>query len=92
MNIVAVCFEKGGREYYYKTPYVHVHNTYLMVCVAGQMKVVQVVEMVDEDDISFSGPLKTIEGVIYTMADLEQPIVTPKPTLFQTLANHFASR
>ena len=92
MNVVAVRFYKGGREYHYKTPYLHHPGDLIIVDVSGELNVVTVSRMIDEDAVSFSGTLKNIHGIGYTLADLEQPIVESKPTLFQTLARHFADR
>jgi len=91
MLIIAVEFHSGGRSYYYKSPYALHIGQQVTVNVAGESKVVKVVDNdVDENDITFHGNLKTIEGIVYRLEDLEQPQIEQKPSLFQTIARHFA--
>lgn len=85
MNIIIVEFENRGKQYYYHSPFALPLRTKVVVNVGGNLKVVTIVGYADEDTIEFSGPLKTIEGVVYTIEDLEQPIASEKPTIFQTL-------
>lgn len=87
MNIVAVTFQGTEKHYYYNTPYEHKKGELLAVNVSGTFHVVKVVSMITRVDID--RPLKTIVGVVLTLADLEQPIVTRKPSLMETLVEHF---
>lgn len=91
MLLIGVQFNGNNRIYYYKSPYALHIGQQVTVNVAGESKVVKVVDNdVDEDEMSFSGSLKTIEGIVYRLEDLEQPELQEKPSLFQTIARHFA--
>ena len=89
MNIVSVQFQGNSKCYFYKTPYMHHKGALLIVDVAGKLNVVTVVTMIDVE-VTVTGTLKIIVGIVDTLADLEQPTIERKPTLMETLVNHFA--
>lgn len=70
---IDVEFEQDGKEYVYKSPFLHMKGDLVLVNVYGNLKVAKVIRC--STDTDYTGSIKSIVGIANLLEDLEQPVI-----------------